>query len=102
MAYSQGYQPPPAPPADRYWTDRDVCLFHGFADIRKLMKIPGFPVPLDFVGVRLWRRHEHLEFQSRLAGSKLESSEVVPWDFTWEYFMEDFRQRRRAADRATN
>lgn len=39
------------------WTDEDVCKFHGFASIKNLMKLPGFPKPIPYP--LLGRFHPH-------------------------------------------
>jgi len=71
MPTTTNYQPPPAPPVGRLWTNADVCLFHGHATVKRLMKMPGFPKPLPCpMRGRRWRPEDHIASCDSLAGTK--------------------------------
>lgn len=61
------FQPLPAPPLGRNWTDDDVCAFHGYWSIEQLMALRGFPkpIPYPFRG-RRWRPLDHVAFRDQL------------------------------------
>jgi hypothetical protein len=61
------------------WTDADVCAFHGFSSIEKLMAVPGFPEPIPYpLRGRRWNPADHLAFRAGLAGKQYPDAGSVP------------------------